>query len=155
MHTILFVCHGNICRSTMAEAVFKHLVHEAGLDDAFEIDSAAMWTDELGHLIYPPARRELERHGVAPGNHRARLMKLGDYAHFDWIVGMDEENERDVLRLTGGDPDGKFRRLLSFAGIEREVADPWYTRDFSATWDDVQTGCRALLAFLLENGERD
>lgn len=148
MHKILFVCHGNICRSTMAEAVFRQLVRDAGRYDTFEIDSAAMRRDELGNPIYPPARRELQRHGVAPGNHRARLMTLDDYAHFDWIVGMDDENERDVRRLTGGDPDGKFRQLLSFAGIEREVADPWYTRDFAATWDDVLTGCRALLALL-------
>ena len=148
MHKILFVCHGNICRSTMAEAVFNQLVRDAGRAGAFEVDSAAMRRDELGNPIYPPAARELRRRGVEPGNHRARLMTPDDYAHFDWIVGMDEENERDVRRLTGGDPDGKFRRLLSFAGIERDVADPWYTRDFAATWDDVLAGCRALLASL-------
>lgn len=145
---ILFVCHGNICRSPMAEAVMKYLVREAGREGEFEIDSAAMRTDEIGSGVYPPARRELAAHGITDFTHSARLMTLADYAHCDMVVGMDAENEEDVRELTRGDPDGKFRLLMSFTGERRGVADPWYTRDFSATWRDVLAGCSALLSQL-------
>lgn len=145
---LLFVCHGNICRSPMAERVMKHLVAQAGLVDKYEIASAAMQTDAIGSPLYPPARRELAAHGIDGDGHRARLMTKADYAHYDLVLGMDEENRDDFMWLTGNDPDGKFRLLMSYTGVNRDVADPWYTRDFTATWNDVWSGCSALLAQL-------
>ena len=142
---ILFVCHGNICRSPMAERVMKHLVAESGMEEKFEIASAAMRTDAIGCQMYSPARRELEAHGVNGDGHEARLMTLADYDYYDLIIGMDEENERDIMRLTKNDPQNKFRLLMSYVGLAREVADPWYTRDFTQTWLDVNNACSALL----------
>ena len=146
---ILFVCHGNICRSPMAEFVMKELVAKAGLSDRFLIESAATSTEEIGNPVYPPARRKLAEHGISCEGKRARQMDSSDYSRFDLLVGMDEANIRNMKRISGGDPDGRIVRLLDLAGIRRDVSDPWYTGDFEATWQDVSAGCRAILAKLV------
>ena len=145
MIKILFVCHGNICRSTMCECVMKHLVREAGLETAFEIDSAATSTEEIGNPIYPPARRELLSHGVEPGNHRARRITKADCDYFDYLIGMDEANIRNILRVCGPENAHKVSRLLDHTDRPGSVADPWYTDDFASTWKDALEGCTALL----------
>ena len=147
---ILFVCHGNICRSPMAEFVMKELVAKAGLSDQFLIESAATSTEEIGNPVYPPARRKLAEHGISCEGKRARQMDSSDYSRFDLLVGMDEANIRNMKRISGGDPDGRIVRLLDLAGIGRDVSDPWYTGDFEATWQDVSVGCRAILAKLVQ-----
>ena len=144
--SILFVCHGNICRSPMAEFVMKDMVERAGLSDRFHIESAATSTEEIGNAVYPPARRKLADHGIGCAGKTARQLRRDDYDRFDLLVGMDEANRRNMTRMCGGDPEGKIRLLLEFAGRPGdEVADPWYTGDFEATWRDVNEGCRALL----------
>ena len=146
MIKILFVCHGNICRSPMAEFVMKDLVKKAGREAEFEIASAATSTEEIGNPVYPPARRELAAHGIGCAGHAARQLRRDDYVHYDLLIGMDGANVRNMRRMCGGDPDGKIRLLLDFAGRPgQEVADPWYTGDFTATWRDVEAGCRGLL----------
>ena len=142
---ILFVCHGNICRSPMAEFCMKDLVRKAGREAEFEIASAALHTDEIGNPVYPPARRELAAHGISCDGKTARLITRADYARWDYIVGMDDANRRDLRRLFPDDPDDKFSLLLDWTNHPRPVADPWYTRDFAATWRDVLAGCTALL----------
>ena len=142
---ILFICHGNICRSPMAEFVMKKMVEEAGLTHRFEIASAATSSEELGNPVYPPARRELQKHGIGCEGKTARRMSREDYDRYDLLVGMDFANIRNMTRICGGDPDGKIKLLLDYAGRHDEVADPWYTGDFRSTWDDVTEGCRALL----------
>ena len=146
MTRILFVCHGNICRSPMAEFCMKDLVRRAGREAEFEIASAALHTDEIGNPVYPPARRELAAHGVPCDGKTARLIERADYARWDFIVGMDGANRLDLLRLFPGDPGGKISLLLDWTGTPRDVADPWYTRDFATTWRDVLDGCTAMLA---------
>ena len=149
MIKILFVCHGNICRSPMAEFVMKDLVKKAGLEDRFTIASAATSTEEIGSPVYPPARRELAAHGIGCAGKTARQLRREDYDRYDLLIGMDRANLRNMARITGGDPMGKIRLLLDFCGRSgQEVADPWYTGDFAATWNDVLEGCRALLAEL-------
>ena len=146
MTKILFVCHGNICRSPMAEFVMKDLVKKAGREAEFEIASAATSTEEIGNPVYPPARRELAAHGIGCAGHAARQLRRADYDHYDLLISMDGANVRNMRRMCGGDPDGKIRLLLDFAGRPaQEVADPWYTGDFTATWRDVEAGCRGLL----------
>jgi protein-tyrosine phosphatase len=130
----------------MAERVMKHLVAQAGMEDKFEIASSAMRTDAIGCSMYPSAKRELEAHGISAEGHVARLMSLEDYNYYDLIVGMDDENERDIMRLTKNDPENKFRLMMSFVGLSRGVADPWYTRNFSETWDDVNNACAEILS---------
>ena len=143
---ILFVCHGNICRSPMAEFVMKDMVRRNNLESRFEIDSAATSREELGNPVYPPARRKLAENGIACGGHRARQMTKTDYDDFDLIVCMDRNNIRNALRITGGDPLRKIVLLLDYADrAGEEVADPWYTGDFDATWDDIASGCEGLL----------
>ena len=139
MIKILFVCHGNICRSPMGEFVLKDMVKKAGIEDRFEIDSAAVSREEIGNDIYPPARRELQRHGVACDGHAARQVTMKDYHHFDRIYCMDASNARWLARLLPKDPD-KIRPLL-----DHDVADPWYTGDFEETWCDVVEGCTAIM----------
>jgi protein-tyrosine phosphatase len=139
MVKILFVCHGNICRSPMGEYILKDLVAKAGAADRFEIDSAAVSREEIGEPVYPPARRELQKHGVACGGHRARQVTVEDYRRFDRIYYMDRSNARYLSRMLPADPD-KIRPLLS-----RDVADPWYTGNFEATWNDILEGCQAIL----------
>ncbi len=150
MIKILFLCHGNICRSPMAEFVMKDLVSRAGLGRGFMIASAATSAEELGNPVYPPARRMLAKHGIDCAGKTARRMTRGDYDDFDLLIGMDFANIRNMTRIAGGDPDGKIRLLLDYAGRHEEVADPWYTGDFQATWDDVTEGCEALLRALTD-----
>ena len=146
MICILFVCHGNICRSPMAELVMKDLVRRRGLAGAYEIASAATSREEIGNPIYPSARRKLAAHGIPLEDHRARQMTPADYDRYDWIVAMDRANLRNIRRIIGGDPHGKVRLLLDFADRPgEEVADPWYTGDFDAAWQDVIRGCGGLL----------
>ena len=152
MMKILFVCHGNICRSPMAEFVMKDLVKRAGLAGQFEIASAATSTEEIGDPVYPPARRKLAEHGIGCQGHRARQMTREDYAHYDLLIGMDQFNLRNMRRICGGDPDGKMRLMMEYAGSTREVSDPWYTGDFEATWKDVSAGCQGLLKALKRDG---
>ncbi len=151
---ILFVCHGNICRSPMAEFVMKDLVKRGGLQDRFEIASCATSTEELGNDVYPPAKRELERRGIPFSPRRARQMEKEDYGHYDIIAVMDSQNLRNIRPFAGDDPDRKVRLLLSFCGEDRGVADPWYTGDFSKTYDDILRGCGALLDALLRDRSR-
>ena len=145
MVRILFVCHGNICRSPMAEFVMKDLVRKAGREDAFYIESAATSTEEIGNDVYPPARRKLAEHDISCKGKTARQMTRRDYERFDLLVGMDSWNIRNMKVICGGDPDGKIRQLLDFTNRPGDVADPWYTGDFEATWRDVLEGCRAVL----------
>lgn len=145
MIRILFVCHGNICRSPMAEFVMKDYVRKAGLSDRFDIASAATHYDEIGSPVYPPARRIMAEHGISCSGKTARLLTKEDYAFYDLLIGMDRANIRNMHRICGGDPDKKFSTLLQWSQIDRDVADPWYTGDFSATWRDVTLGCAALL----------
>ena len=145
MTRILFVCHGNICRSPMAEFVMKDMVRRAGLEGEFAIASAATSNEEIGNPVYPPARRKLWEHGIGCEGKVARRIKAADYDDYDLLIGMDEANMRNMGRCFGGDPEGKLHLLLHFAGREDSVADPWYTGDFEATWQDVNEGCLALL----------
>ncbi len=142
---ILFVCHGNICRSTMAQCVMQWLVDEQGLSNRFTIDSAATTNEEIGMPIYPPARDKLKEKGVPIVPHRARRIQAGEEAGWDYIVCMDEENMRHLKRILGPENMGRVSKLLSFVGEQGDVADPWYTCDFDATWNDVLRGCEALL----------
>ncbi|WP_074832865.1 low molecular weight protein-tyrosine-phosphatase [Xylanibacter ruminicola] len=141
MKKILFVCHGNICRSPMAEYVMKYLVEQAQLTDQFLIESAATSTEEIGNPVYPPARRKLAEHGISCNGHAARQMTRADYSRYDLLIGMDSANLRNMTRIAGGDPEGKIRPLL----YDKDVADPWYTGNFEVTWQDVLRGCQALL----------
>ena len=151
MVNILFVCHGNICRSTMAEFAMKQLVREAGLVDKILVESKALHRDEIGSDTHRGTREVLRTHNIPFSKRRATLMTAADYSAFDLIIGMDTENMNDLDRLTGGDPDGKVRRLLSYIGEERDVADPWYTGNFDITYRDVDAGCRALPQELTKN----
>ena len=183
MTKILFVCHGNICRSPMAEFVMKDLVKKAGMESQFHIESAATSTEEIGSPVYPPARRKLAEHGIGSDGHASRQLRNEDYDRFNLLIGMDKANLRNMYRICGGDFDGKIHLLMEYAGrpgkgtqrkpsgagcVGRgearkrpefspqaeteesglcfdEVADPWYTDDFEATWRDVMEGCTGLL----------
>lgn len=148
MTKILFVCHGNICRSPMAEFVLKDLVAKAGREGEFFIASAAATREEIGNPVYPPARRKLAEHGIDCAGKRAELLTRRDYDRFDRIIGMDRENLYDMKRICGGDPEGKICLLLDYTDRPGDVADPWYTGDFDAAWRDVLEGCQGLLAAL-------
>ena len=148
MKKILFVCHGNICRSPMAEFVVKDLVQKAGLTDHFYIESAATSTEEIGNEVYPPAKRKLAEHGISCKGKTARQMTRSDYQRFDLLIGMDDWNIRNMTRIAGGDPEGKIHKLLDYTARKGDVADPWYTGDFDATWRDVTEGCGELLKSL-------
>ena len=139
MTKVLFVCHGNICRSPMGEFILKDLAAKAGVAQRFHIASAAVSREELGNPVYPPARRELAKHGIRCDGHAAHQITRKALEEYDHIYYMDASNARDLRRLFGADAD-KCRPLLS-----RDVADPWYTGDFGATWDDVLEGCRNIL----------
>lgn len=146
MKRILFICHGNICRSPMAEMIMKKLVSDARRTDEFFIESAAVSTEEIGNPIYPPAQRTLRQHGVPFTDHRARQVTRRDYDCYDLLICMDSYNIRWLNRIIpNGDPDGKVHLLMEYAGSVRDVADPWYTGDFEATWRDCLDGCTRLL----------
>ena len=143
---VLFVCHGNICRSPMAEFILKALVKARGLEDRFHIESAAVSTEEIGNPIYPPARRCLQQHGVwfSPDK-RARQVTKADYDRFDRIICMDASNLRLIRRIIPSDPEGKIHLMMSYTGVGRDVADPWYTGDFEETFQDLLVACEAML----------
>ena len=145
MCRILFVCHGNICRSPMAEFVMKNLVKKAGMADQYEIASAATSTEEIGNPVYPPARRKLAEHGIGCAGKTARQLRRDDYYAYDYLIGMDHANLRNMHRICGGDPEGKISLLMEHTIRPGDVADPWYTGDFEETWRDVLEGCSALL----------
>lgn len=148
MIKILFVCHGNICRSPMAEFVMKDLLEKEGLAGEVWVESAATSREELGNPVYPPARQMLAAHGISCQGKTARQLQREDYQEFDLLVGMDRQNLRNMERICGGDPEGKLSLLLDFTDRPGDVADPWYTGDFSATWRDVAEGCRGILETL-------
>ena len=153
MIKILFICHGNICRSTMAEMVLKHLVRERGLADLFYIDSAATSREEIGNGVHYGTRRKLAEVGIPCEDHRARQVTKKDYEKFDYLIVMDSNNVRNLNRIIGGDPDGKVYKLLDFT--ERpgaSIADPWYTGNFDETYRDVLEGCEGFLKKVSENG---
>ena len=149
MIKVLFICHGNICRSPAAEFLLRELLDQAGLGGDYTVASAATSSEEIGNPVYPPMRKVLADHGLDCGGKTARQIRRGDYEDFDLLIGMDEENLWNMRRVFHGDPDGKLRNLLDYAGRPGEaIADPWYTRDFEQTWRDVLEGCEALLAAL-------
>lgn len=151
MIKILFVCHGNICRSPMAEFVLKDMVKKAGLEHDFAIASAATSTEELGNPVYPPVGRILAEHGIDCSGKTARQLTCEDYDAYDLLIAFDRENLYCMNRMLGGDPDGKIRLLLDFAGRPGDaVSDPWYTRDFAQCWQDVNFGCTGLLKTLTD-----
>ncbi|MDO4494008.1 MAG: low molecular weight protein-tyrosine-phosphatase [Clostridia bacterium] len=152
MIKILFICHGNICRSPMAEVIFTHLVREAGLEKEFEIASAAVSREEIGNPVYPPARRALAEIGLSCPQRGARQMTREDYAHYDLLLGMDRSNLRGMQRIAGGDPEGKLHLLMEYAGSTAEVDDPWYSGDFTKARSDILAGCKGLLAAILREG---
>ena len=145
MQKILFICHGNICRSPMAEMVFKHMVKNAGRENDFYIDSAATDYDEIGNGMHRGTIGVLQKNHIPYTDHRARLVTPDDYNDFDLLIIMDSENERHLERRVGKDTEGKVHYLMSYCGLSRDVADPWYTGNFEETWRDVCEGCRALL----------
>ncbi|MGN0639075.1 MAG: low molecular weight protein-tyrosine-phosphatase [Huintestinicola sp.] len=148
MIKILFVCHGNICRSTMAQSVFQFMVNKAGLDRSFEIDSAATSTEEIGNPPHYGTVGELRRHNIPVIPHRARQLTKADEIHFDLLIGMDSANIRNMRRIVGSSE--KIYKLMTFADMEKDVADPWYTGDFAETYADVKLGCEKLLKKLTD-----
>ena len=153
MIRVLFVCHGNICRSTMAQSIFTYMVEKRNLQDQFLIDSAATSTEEIGNSPHRGTIRKLKEVGIPLVPHRARQVTLDDYDKFDYIIGMDTANIRNLNRMLKHDPEGKIYKLLSFAGSGRDIADPWYTGDFDETYRDVEEGSEGFLNYLREKGE--
>ncbi len=153
MIKILFVCHGNICRSPMAEFIMKDLISKHNLSQHFKIASAATSTEEIwngvGNPVYPPAKAKLAEHGIDCGGKRAVQLVRADYDKYDYLIGMDSANIRNMNRMLGGDPEGKIFKLLSFADSERDIADPWYSGDFDTAYADITEGCEGLLHILL------
>lgn len=152
MIKILFICHGNICRSTMSQFVLQDMVNKLGIGDLFHIDSRATSTEEIGNPPHRGTVRKLQAVGVPVLPHRATQITWSDYQDADYIIGMDSWNMKNLNRMLKGDPEGKIYKLLSFAGSDRDIADPWYTGDFDATYDDVVEGCEGLLKYLKEKG---
>ncbi len=149
MTKILFICHGNICRSPMAEFVLKHMAAQAGAADQFYIESAATSREEIGNDTHPGTKKMLAEHSIPCSKRRARQITKNDYESFDYIIGMDDANTRNITAICGGDPQGKVFKLLDFAGKDRDIADPWYTGNFEETYADVSEGCKALLESLV------
>lgn len=148
MIRILFVCLGNICRSPMAEFIFKDLAAKAGRGAEFEAASAGTSSEEYGNPVYPPARRKLTEHGIACAGKTARQLTRADYDRYDLLIGMESRHLAAMRRICGGDPAGKMHRLLDYTACPADIADPWYTGDFDTAWNDIESGCRALLGQL-------
>ena len=156
MIKIMFVCWGNICRSPMAEFVLKDMTKKQNISHLLHIESSATSTEEIwngvGNPVYPPAKKELAKHGISCEGKRAVQLKKEDYGKYDLLIGMDNTNIRYMHRILGGDPEGKIKLFLEYAGMSRDVADPWYTGKFEVTYNDVVTGCEALLDYLRSEG---
>ena len=154
MIRVLFLCHGNICRSPMAEFIFKDMVEKRGMAEDFYVESCATSTEEIwngiGNPVYPPAKRELAKHGISCEGKRARQVTKADYDNFDILVCMDNNNIRNIKWIIPSDPQNKICKLMSFTGGDANVADPWYTGDFETTYNDILKGCEALLEYLLD-----
>ena len=154
MIKVLFLCHGNICRSPMAEFIFKDMVEKRGMAEDFYVESCATSTEEIwngiGNPVYPPAKRELAKHGISCEGKRARQVTKADYDNFDILVCMDNNNIRNIKWIIPSDPQNKICKLMSFTGGDANVADPWYTGDFETTYNDILKGCEALLEYLLD-----
>lgn len=148
MIKILFVCHGNICRSPMAEFVMKDMLKKNGLSDRVSAASAATSTEEIGNPVHRGTREVLNRYGINTDGKKAVRLKRRDYETYDYLIGMDDWNIRNMLRITGGDPDGKIHKLLEYAGRDGDIADPWYSGNFERTYEDVKAGCEGLLKLL-------
>lgn len=153
MIKILFVCLGNICRSPMAEFVFKDMVRKRGLEDQFYIASAATSTEEIGNPVHPGTRRKLREAGISCDGKYAVQMKKSDYDRYDYLIGMDEWNRRSIMRIIKKDPESKVFLLLDFAKSPRDIADPWYTGNFEVTYADIVEGCQAFLDYLKSRGK--
>lgn len=154
MIKVLFICHGNICRSPMAEFIFKDLIQKRGVANQFFIASAATSTEEIGNPVYPPAKRKLAEHGISCEGKRARQMKREDYKEYDLLIGTEQINIRNMERIAGGDPDAKMHRLLDYSTRPRDISDPWYTGDFERAYRDILEGCEALLDYLMKESDR-
>ncbi len=152
MIKILFICHGNICRSTMAEYMMKDLVKNRGMESEFYIDSAATSREEIGNPVRYGTRQKLREVGIPCGDHRARQMTKEDYEKFDYLIGMDSANIRNMHRILGADPEGKVHKLLEFTERVRDIADPWYTGNFDVTYEDIKEGLEGLFLHLMERG---
>ena len=150
MIKILFICHGNICRSPRAQFVFQDMVCKARLEKKFYIDSSATSTEEIGNPVHRGTRAKMNEMGIPMVDHRAVQMKKEDYRNYNYLIGMDQWNIRNMMRIVGKDPDHKIFKMLEFAGSDRDVADPWYTGDFDATYRDIVAGCTGLLEKIRE-----
>ena len=148
MIKVLFICHGNICRSPMAEFLFRDMVTKKGLADQFLIASAATSREDLGHPVHPGTQRKLKEHGISAAGKYAVQLKRSDYDDYDYLIGMEKWNLKNILRIVGSDPQQKIRRLLDYSDHPRDIADPWYTGDFDTAHDDILEGCRGFLAYL-------
>ena len=155
---IMFVCHGNICRSPMAEFIFKDIAKKQGAAERFSVASSATSTEEIwngiGNPVYPPAKAELERHGLSCGGKRAVQLQKSDYDKYDLFIGMDSANIRNMLRIFGGDPAGKVHKLMDYTTRGGDVADPWYSERFDAAYRDIYEGCTALLDAILKQDKQ-
>ncbi|MDO4460195.1 MAG: low molecular weight protein-tyrosine-phosphatase [Clostridia bacterium] len=152
MVKLLFVCYGNICRSPMAEFIMKDMVKKSGLESCFEIASAAVSTEEIGNPVYPPAKEELAKHKIKCDGKTARQMTKLDYDNYDFIIGMDNSNIREMRKIAGGDKFGKIYRLLDFTEQPGEVSDPWYHRNFTKCYNEIKAGCEDLMMHLINEG---
>ena len=150
MTKVLFICHGNICRSTTAQWVFTEIVRKNGMESEFYIDSAATSREEIGNPIYPPAKRKLEEKGIPVGAHRSVQVTKADYDKYDYLIIMDNRNRNLLSRIIPDDPETKIHTLMSFTGNDREIADPWYTGDFETAYQDILEGCEALYTCIMK-----
>ena len=154
MIKVLFICHGNICRSPMAEYIFKDLVKREGLSDQFQIASAATSMEEIGNPVYPPAKRKLAEYGIRAEVHHARRMERRDYEEYDYLIAMEQFNIRNMMRILGSDPKQKVYRLLDFTDQPGDIDDPWYTDDFETAYQEILKGCKGLLRFLEKSDDK-